>query len=60
MLLKKYRNKFIRTYMNFYVEILLFFAYDSFTRRPGGRVVMQRTANPWMPVRFRPWPPNLK
>lgn len=21
---------------------------------------MQRTANPWMPVRFRPWPPNLK
>ncbi len=19
---------------------------------------MQRTANPWMPVRFRPWPPN--
>ena len=46
--------------MNFYVEILLFFAYDSFTRRPGGRVVMQRTANPWMPVRFRPWPPILK
>lgn len=21
---------------------------------------MQRTANPWMPVRFRPWPPNFK
>ena len=21
---------------------------------------MQRTANPWMPVRFRPWPPSLK
>ena len=21
---------------------------------------MQRTANPWMPVRFRPWPPVLK
>ena len=21
---------------------------------------MQRTANPWMPVRFRPWPPNLE
>ena len=21
---------------------------------------MQRTANPWMPVRFRPWPPILK
>ena len=20
---------------------------------------MQRTANPWMPVRFRPWPPNF-
>ncbi len=28
--------------------------------RPGGRVVMQRTANPSMPVRFRPWPPNFK
>ena len=28
--------------------------------RPGGRVVMQRTANPWMPVRFRPWPPHLE
>ena len=27
---------------------------------PGGRVVMQRTANPWMPVRFRPWPPKFK
>ena len=27
---------------------------------PGGRVVMQRTANPCMPVRFRPWPPNSK
>ena len=25
---------------------------------PGGRVVMQRTANPCMPVRFRPWPPK--
>ena len=25
--------------------------------RPGGRVVMQRTANPRTPVRFRPWPP---
>ncbi len=24
---------------------------------PGGRVVMQRTANPCMPVRFRPRPP---
>ena len=23
-------------------------------------MVMQRTANPWMPVRFRPWPPDLK
>jgi hypothetical protein len=23
----------------------------------GGRVVMQRTANPWTPVRFRPQPP---
>ena len=40
--------------------------YDSFLpnmvlrERPGGRVVMQRTANPWMPVRFRPWPPLLK
>ena len=28
--------------------------------RPGGRVVMQRTANPRTPVRFRPWPPILK
>ena len=27
--------------------------------RPGGRVVMQRTANPRTPVRFRPWPPML-
>ena len=26
-------------------------------QRPGGRVVMQRTANPRTPVRFRPWPP---
>ena len=23
-------------------------------------MVMQRTANPWMPVRFRPWPPKNK
>ena len=23
-------------------------------------MVMQRTANPWMPVRFRPWPPVFK
>ena len=29
-------------------------------KRPGGRVVMQRTANPSMPVRFRPWPPSFK
>ena len=27
--------------------------------RPGGRVVMQRTANPRTPVQFRPRPPNL-
>ena len=27
---------------------------------PGGRVVMQRTANPCMPVRFRPRPPKIK
>ena len=60
MPIKKYRNQSIKHMHNFYVEILLFFAYDSLTRRPGGRVVMQRTANPWMPVRFRPWPPNLK
>jgi hypothetical protein len=26
--------------------------------RSGGRVVMQRTANPRMAVRFRPGPPN--
>ena len=26
---------------------------------PDGRVVMQRTANPCMPVRFRLWPPNF-
>ena len=31
----------------------------TYVRWPGGRVVMQRTANPWMPVRFRPWPPNF-
>ena len=29
-----------------------------FQRRPGGRVVMQRTANPRTPVRFRPRPPS--
>src|SRR3546814_561467 len=28
-------------------------------RRPGGRVVIQRTANPCTPVRFRPGPPPL-
>src|SRR5690606_29202678 len=28
--------------------------------RPGGRVVMQRTANPRTPVQFRPRPPNLE
>src|SRR3954447_11332725 len=27
-------------------------------RRPGGRVVMQRTANPCTSVRFRPGPPT--
>ena len=27
--------------------------------RPDGRVVMQRTANPCMPVRFRLWPPDF-
>ena len=27
------------------------------SHRPGGRVVMQRTANPRTPVQFRPWPP---
>lgn len=32
----------------------------SFRRWPGGRVVMQRTANPFIPVRFRSRPPNLK
>ena len=40
--------------------MFLFFPYDTDTRWPGGRVVMQRTANPWMPVRFRPWPPLKK
>ena len=36
------------------------FLLNMYTRkfRPGGRVVMQRTANPWMPVRFRPRPPQ--
>src|SRR5690606_36355220 len=28
--------------------------------RPGGRVVMQRTANPRTPVQFRPRPPDRK
>lgn len=28
--------------------------------RPGGRVVMQRTANPRTPVQFRPRPPQFK
>ena len=27
--------------------------------RLGGRVVMQRPAKPWTPVRFRPQPPKL-
>ena len=28
--------------------------------RPGGRVVMQRTANPRTPVQFRPRPPKFR
>ena len=32
--------------------------FSSSTPRLGGRMVIQWTANPWMPVRFRPQPPN--
>ena len=32
--------------------------YASFKRWLGGRVVMQRTATPCTPVRFRPQPPT--
>ena len=42
------------------LQRLIFLPNMNLRRRPGGRVVMQRTANPWMPVRFRPWPPQLK
>ena len=42
------------------LKCIYFLPNMTLRERPGGRVVMQRTANPWMPVRFRPWPPIYK
>ncbi len=38
---------------------LFFFGIIGHLKWLGGRVVMQRIANPWTPVRFRPQPPNF-
>ena len=45
--------------LQFYIALMYCFQRGSPLLRPGGRVVMQRIANPCTPVRFRPRPPSL-
>lgn len=57
---KKYRKmRIFSKYSQATLVFLFFFGIIGHLKWLGGRVVMQRIANPWTPVRFRPQPPNF-